>query len=96
MCILFYIRFKPKRKWFYIIISLIGAPIGVKINWSTLVYAISFGFNIPAVGWGIMKSSGKTFDIRIFFPLGLLFLIDLVIYNRLQRKKQSLEKSDVQ
>lgn len=82
-CLLFFI-FKRgiKRRWLYICSAFVGAPVGVGINWITGALTISFGFYIPAVRAQWPVSNPNMPSIFVFFPLGVIFLMNLLVSDR--------------
>ncbi len=75
-CIIFFVRMKNyKWKWMYVLLSLIGFPGGIGINWTTGAYILSFGFKVPAVAVSWPADQSGAMSIAVFFPIGLIFLI---------------------
>lgn len=87
VCLVFIIKFKPKRKWLYLVANCFGAPVGVKINWSTLYFVIIFGFNLPAAGFKIPDTLKDAYIIFLFLPIGLIILLDIYLTNKKSKKK---------
>lgn len=85
-----------KRKWLYIITALIGCPIGIGINWITGAFSLGFGFYIPAVRISWSLSDPNIASVSAYFPLGLIFLIKIMVSNRKQSatvKSNFIEKN---
>lgn len=75
-CAIYFARKKQlKRKWLYILLSFIGFPAGLGINWVTGDFIIHFGFKIPAVAISWPVNQPELWSMAVFFPIGLFFLI---------------------
>ena len=75
-CLVFFMRQKKlKRKWLYVISSLIGFPFGVGIQWATGTFALSLGFKIPAVAISSPIDAPAMWTMSVFFPIGLITMM---------------------
>lgn len=73
----FYFLFRKhlKRKILYILASLLGFPVGLAMNWTSGLFALKVGFNIPAVGLSAPADYPSVWTVIVFFPLGLYFML---------------------
>lgn len=75
-CVIYFARKKGiKKRWLYIILSFIGFPAGIGINWITGAFNINLGFNIPAVGISWPFENLSMWSMNVYFPIGVIFLI---------------------
>lgn len=75
-CLVFFIRKKKlKRKWLYIILSFIGFPCGIGIQWATGAFSLSFGFKIPAVSISMPLHAPGMWTMFVFFPIGIIAML---------------------
>lgn len=68
-----------KKKWLYLLSSIVGFPIGIGVNWTTGVWIVRFGFNVPAVGMSAPANYPDIWTVTAWFPLGLYFMIQLLM-----------------
>ena len=75
-CVIYFVKKKGlKKKWLYIILSFLGFPCGIGINWLTGAFSVSFGVNIPAVAISWPLDSPGMWLMTVYFPFGVIFLI---------------------
>ena len=67
-CAVYFARKKNlKRKWLYILLSFIGFPAGLGINWVTGDFIVHLGFKIPAVAISWPVNQPGVWSMAVFF-----------------------------
>ncbi len=63
------------KKWLYVLTSVIGFPVGIKMNWTTGAYLLQFGFKLPAVSAFASSDNPGIWLVTVYFPAGLLVML---------------------
>ncbi len=95
-CLLVFIfRRGLKRRWLYALSAFVGTPIGIGINWITGALTVSFGFYIPAVRVQWPDSNPNMPSIFAFFPLCVIFLAKILVFDRKENNRRSTNESNL-